>query len=68
MKYLNPKYKEGKDIYSANCEINPEDYDYVDDMECGCFEMWEHYETKEKIFVPIVTNRYWDKFKTYFKI
>tara|TARA_Y100000114_G_scaffold153846_1_gene174664 strand:+ start:547 stop:756 length:210 start_codon:yes stop_codon:yes gene_type:complete len=62
MKYLNND-KSGKDITHPNCKIDPSDYDYVGDMECGNYEMWEHSETKKAIFVPIVTHRYWYKFR-----
>tara|TARA_B100001248_G_C27360522_1_gene446202 strand:+ start:45 stop:254 length:210 start_codon:yes stop_codon:yes gene_type:complete len=67
MKYLN-KYKSGNDINHPTCKIDPSDYDYVEDMDCGNYEMWEHCETKEKIFVPIVTNRYWYLFETKYRI
>jgi len=38
---------------------NPEDYDYVETKGCGETEVWEHCETKEKVYVPVELKRYW---------
>tara|TARA_R100000773_G_scaffold43964_2_gene43594 strand:+ start:33 stop:188 length:156 start_codon:yes stop_codon:yes gene_type:complete len=42
-----------------NLNIDKEKYDFVCVKGCGETEVWQHYETKEEIYVPVEIKRYW---------